>query len=406
MNILVVNRGSSTIKCFLYQFTDFSHEDIKPFWEAELEWKNAFEEAHLSVKNGKGLEHEEAIREKDPKKALKYLVSFLFQGKVAVLKALNEIDVIGHRIVHGGKYFHSSVHITEEVKEKIRLLAPLAPLHNLPELEAVEILETLLPNIPQIAVFDTAFHHTLPKAAQIYPIPYKWVEEGIRRYGFHGISFQYCAKRGAVMLNAAPDDLKMVICHLGSGASLCAIQNGKSIDTTMGFTPLDGLMMDTRSGSIDPGIILYLLENKKKSVQEISHELYEESGLLGISGNSGDMRDIIKKHLEGDLRATMALDIYIHTLNGFIAKMIASLKGIDLLIFTAGIGENTPLIRERVCETFSFLNMELDKTKNSQNSLEDREISTPDSKVKILVIHTKEAFEIASACWKEAQSSC
>lgn len=399
MKILVLNRGSSSIKCFLYHFKSAPQQLINPLWEAHLQWKNNFAEATLTIKNPQGPNYSEVIKETTAESALKYLMNFLVVGKTAVLSSLSEIDVLGHRIVHGGKYFKESVYITPEVKDKIRLLAELAPLHNLPELEGIEMMEQLLPKTPQIAVFDTAFHHTLPKAAQIYPGPYSWYEEGIQRYGFHGISFQYCSKRAAAILNCDLKSLKMVICHLGSGASLCAIKEGKSIDTTMGFTPLEGLMMDTRSGSIDPGIILYLLEKKKKTLEEISNVLYKESGLLGISGISSDMYDIIQKTLSGNPQATIALDIYLHRLNACIGSMVAALQGIDVLVFTAGIGENAPLVRERVCNTFSFLEIELDKVKNEQASSEDRELSTSNSKVKVLLIHTQEAFQIACECW-------
>lgn len=386
MKIFVLNYGSSSIKCFLY-------DALNLLWEAHLEWKNKFDEPSLTIKNSQGTRLSEKIEEMTAKEALKHIMHTLYQGKMAVLTTLNEIDIIGHRIVHGGKFFSQSVRITPDVKEKIRLLSELAPLHNESELDGIEILEELLENVPQIAVFDTAFHHTMPEAAKIYSGPYKWYEEGIQRYGFHGISFQYCSKRCAEILNAP---LKMVICHLGSGASLCAVEGGKSIDTTMGFTPLEGLMMDTRSGSIDPGIILHLL--KKKKLDELTHELYQESGLLGLSGISSDMRDIIEKSLKGNTRAQIALDVYIHRLNALIGSMMASLKGMDALVFTAGIGENAPLIRESVCETFSFLGLKLDKIKNEQVAAEDRVVSTADSKVKVLLIHTQEALEIAREC--------
>lgn len=266
MKILVLNRGSSSIKCYLYDFKNSPQQSSEPRWEAHLQWKNSFDEPTLTIKTDRGAEHAEKIKERSAGAALKHLLQFLFQGKTAVISSLDEIKVIGHRIVHGGKDFSESVYVTKEVKEKIRRLSELAPLHNLPELESIEILEKLFGNTPQVAVFDTAFHHTLPQAAAIYPTPYKWYEEGIQRYGFHGISFQYCSSRCAQMLG---QDLKMVICHLGSGASLCAIEKGKSIDTTMGFTPLDGLMMDTRCGSIDPGIILHLLEKKRKARKKL-----------------------------------------------------------------------------------------------------------------------------------------
>ncbi len=395
MKIFVLNRGSSSIKCFLYVLDDSTCTFVKPRWEALLQWKGDFDAPTLTIKNEKGEIHSESVHEKSPGKALVHLM------KVSSIK---EVDVVGHRIVHGGKYFQESVVINADVKEKIRLLSDLAPLHNLPELEGIEILEKLFGNTPQIAVFDTAFHHTLNPAATIYPGPYQWYEEGIRRFGFHGISFQYCARRSGEILGKKLEDLKMVVCHLGSGASLCAIKDGKSIDTTMGFTPLEGLMMDTRSGSIDPGIILYLLEKKKKSIEEIAKELYQESGLLGVSGISSDMRDIIEKSLQGNRRAKLAFEVYLHRLNSLIGSMIASLRGIDVLVFTAGIGENASILRERVCTHFSFLGVQLDPASNQRISAEDRDLSTPDSDVKVVLIHTQEAFEIARECWKKVSS--
>lgn len=354
MNIFVLNRGSSTIKCYLYAFENIPTSPVEPLWSDQVEWKN------------------------DQGKTAS-------QGLSSMIERIPEkIDAIGHRIVHGGKFFRESVEIDTKVKEAIRHLAELAPLHNLPELEGIEIMEKHFPKIPQIAVFDTAFHHTLPKEAAIYPGPYRWFEEGILRYGFHGISYQYCSRRCAEILKTKID--RMVICHLGSGASLCAIKEGKSIDTTMGFTPLEGLMMDTRSGSVDPGIILHLLEKKKLSPSAIYKQLYQESGLLGISGISSDMRDIMASDTP---RAKLAFDIYLHRLNAELGSMIASLKGLDVLVFTAGIGENAALLRKRVCENFAFLGMEIDPEKK------EGIISTPHSKVKVVVIHTREAFEIA-----------
>ncbi len=359
MNVLVLNRGSSSIKCCLYELTEMSNQLIDPVWKDEMEWEKG------------------SAKEK--------LESLLSKKKV---------DCIGHRIVHGGKKYKESVLIDQAVKEEIKKLADLAPLHNLEDLEGIEVLEQLFPGTPQIAVFDTAFHQTLPLSAAIYPGPYAWVEKGIQRYGFHGISFQYCTRRANQLLEQPCS--KMVICHLGSGASLCAVKDGKSIDTTMGLTPLEGLMMDTRSGSVDPGILLYLL--KTKTAEELSKELYEKSGLLGLSGVSGDMRDVLKEASRGNERAELAIDVYVHRLTSLIGSMVASLSGIDTLVFTAGIGENASLIRERVCERLSFLGIELAKTQ--QEIAEDAILSSSNSKVKVLVLHTQEAFEIARECFK------
>jgi len=310
------------------------------------------------------------------------------------LLSSQEIDCIGHRIVHSGKKYEESVPIDANVKKEIRNLADLAPLHNLAALERIEILEKLFSDKPQITVFDTAFHHTLPEAARIYPVPCEWFKMGIQRFGFRRTSFQYCSKRAAELLGKEPH--RMVICHLGSGASLCAAKNGKSVDTTMGLTPLEGLMMDKRSGSIDPGLLLYLLQKKGKTVEELSGELYEKSGLLGLSGISSNMRDVMKKASEGDNRAQLAIDVYVHRLTSMVGSMVASLEGIDVLIFTSGIGENASLISEEVCQCLLFLGIHV--SSHHQSTSVDSAISSPDSKIEVLVIHTQKAFEIAREC--------
>ncbi len=364
MKILVLNSGSSSIKCCIYDFANFPDKLVDPIWADKIEWKN--------------IEKKGAI-----KKEIKSLLSD------------KKIDCIGHRIVHGGKKYRASIVIDNEVKKEIRKFADLAPLHNLADLEGIEILEQLFPNTPQIAVFDTAFHHTMPAYAAIYSGPYKWFEEGIQRFGFHGISFQYCSRRANELLEQ--ESSRLVICHLGSGASLCAVKNGKSINTTMGFTPLEGLMMDTRCGTVDPGILLYL--SKKKTLNELSKELYEESGLLGISGISSDMRDILDKVSQGNERAKLTIDIYVHRLVSMIGSMIATLGGIDALVFTGGIGENAFPIRQQVCDSLGFLGIHL--SNHQSNSPEDLVLSSSDSKVKILLIHTQETFEIARECWQK-----
>lgn len=363
MKILVLNNGSSSIKCCIYDLAHTPEKLIHPIWEGKIEEKGSLKAQ---------------------------LKSLLLDKKV---------DCIGHRIVHGGKKYLASARIDQDVKSEIRKLSELAPLHNLADLAGIEILEELYPGIPQIAVFDTAFHHTIPIHAAIYPGPYSWFKEGIQRFGFHGISYQYCSKRAKFLLGANIE--KMVICHLGSGASLCAVKDGKSIDTTMGFTPLEGLMMDTRSGTVDPGILLHLL--KKKTPEQLSKELYEESGLLGISGISSDMRDILTKAAQGNDRAQLAIDVYIHRLTTMIGSMIASLNGLEVLVFTAGIGENSPYIREQVCSRLSFMGIHL--SKDPMNKTEDHLISTSDSKIKVLLIHTQESFEIAKDCMKLFEES-
>jgi acetate kinase len=397
MNIFVINQGSSSIKCSLYFFDQLPKSYEKPLWEAKLEWKNRFEDLFFIVEKIGGTKQELKLDFSSEEALWDDIFHALTSKESGALSSLEEIDVIGHRIVHGGGEFTKSVLVKGEVLEKIDTFSKLAPLHNLSEISTIRLLEKKLPNVLQIAVFDTAFHHTLSQVASIYPVPYEWYQKGIRRYGFHGISFQYCLKRLKSLSRKDPDSLKIMICHLGSGASLCAIKEGKSIDTTMGFTPLEGLMMDTRSGSIDPGIVLHLL--REKSPEELTKDLYERSGLLGVSGSSSDMRDIVAKSLEGDVRSTLAFNLYENRLKSLIGSMVASLEGIDLLVFTGGIGENTPLLRSNIARAFSFLGMRIDSAKNEEVSKEDRVLSTKDSKVEIVLIHTREDFEIARECF-------
>jgi acetate kinase len=258
--------------------------------------------------------------------------------------------------------------------------------------------------VPQIAVFDTGFHRTMPLSAATYPGPYNWWEQGIRRYGFHGINHQYCSQRAAQLLGKNPNSLKLVTCHLGNGCSLAAICGGRSVDTTMGFTPLEGLMMGTRAGSVDPGILTYLMRQRQFSSQQLDEVLNQKSGLLGVSGISNDMRQILTASRSGHERAKLALDIYVHRLRSGIGAMIAVLGGVDALVFTAGVGENSPEVRAAVCENFAFLDLRLDQGKNAQSPL-DEDISAPDATVRILVIHAQEDWMIARECWNLVQTA-
>jgi acetate kinase len=280
-------------------------------------------------------------------------------------------------------------------------MSVFAPLHNRAELEGIDIIEKHLGNIPQVAVFDTGFHSHLPEAAAVYPGPFEWLAQGIRRYGFHGINHQYCAERAAQLLGRELNSMKLVTCHLGNGCSLAAIRNGRSVDTTMGFTPLDGLMMGTRSGSLDPGILTYLMREEKSSGKQLDDLLNTKSGLLGISGVSGDMRQIVATMNDGNSRAKLAFEMFVHHLQSGIGGMIAALGGIDALIFTAGIGENSPEVRTATCANFAFVGLKLDRTKNIPYSA-DQDVSLPDSKVRVLVIHAQEDWAIARDCWRIA----
>jgi acetate kinase len=332
------------------------------------------------------------------------LLNSLWSGETQAISGPSAIDVVGHRVVHGGpQYFEPSI-VTAKVKSAIESISVFAPLHNRAELEGMEIVAKLLGAVPQIAVFDTGFHRTMPLSAATYPGPYDWFEQGIRRYGFHGINHQYCAQRAAQLLGKNLNSLKLVTCHLGNGCSLAAIVDGRSVDTTMGFTPLEGLMMGTRSGSVDPGILTYLVRQRHLSGQQLDEILNQKAGLLGISGISSDMRKILAASKKGHERAKLALDIYVHRLRSGIGAMIAVLGGVDALVFTAGVGENSPEVRAAVCENFAFLDLRLDQGKNAQSPV-DEDISAPDATVRILVIHAQEDWMIARECWNLVQTA-
>jgi acetate kinase len=320
-----------------------------------------------------------------------------------VIAQPTDIAMVGHRVVHGGQEYEESTLISAAVKAAIKNLCILAPAHNPANLEGIEVAERLLPTVPQVAVFDTAFHRQMPLPAAVYPGPYEWFEQGIRRYGFHGISYQYCTQRAAQLLGKDLKSLRLIVCHLGNGCSLAAIQEGRSIDTTMGFTPMEGAMMGSRSGSIDPGILLYLLREKGYSAEQVDTTLNKASGLKGVSGVSSDMRQIMQAIAEGNIRAKLAFDIYVHRLRFFLGAMLAVLGGADALVFTGGVGEHSAAVRAGVCEPFGFLGLKLDAEKNALSPA-DEDIATPDSSVRALIIHTEEDWVIAQECWKVAHT--
>ncbi|HUK25887.1 MAG TPA: acetate kinase [Terriglobales bacterium] len=397
MKILVLNSGSSSQKSALFELEGASGaEPCLPAWEGKIDWRGS--SASLEVRSAGGGKISEAVEEEDRERATERMLATLWSGKTRVLTDPSEIDAAGHRIVHGGALLQAPTRITAQVKSAIASVAEFAPLHNCAELAGIGMLERLLGGVPQIAVFDTAFHRTLPGAASYYPGPYEWYGQGIRRYGFHGINHEYCAQRAAAMLGAELSR-KLVTCHLGNGCSLAAIQDGKSVDTTMGFTPIEGLMMGTRSGSVDPGILTYLLREKKATGQELDDLLNTKSGLLGISGISGDMRQIAGAVASGNARAKLAFDMFVHRLRAGISAMAASLGGIDALVFTAGIGENSPQVRATTCSGLGFLGMKLEEKKNA-NPAGDCEISASESRVRVLVIRAQEDWAIAQSCWR------
>jgi acetate kinase len=400
MKILVLNAGSSSQKSCLYELNDvLPDRPPQPLWEAQIDWNHREGVAELKVETASGTEQEEEFPSDSRQAAISRMLETLWQGKTQVINSLNEIDIVGHRVVHGGQDYQQSTLISPDVKEAIARLSVFAPVHNPVNLEGIEALEKILPNRPQVAVFDTAFHAQLPPAAFVYPGPYEWLEDGIRRYGFHGISHQYCARRAGQILNRDLTHLRLISCHLGNGCSLAAIRGGWSVDTTMGFTPLDGLMMGSRSGAIDPGIIIHLLRRSDFTAEKLDNILNRNSGLKGISGVSGDMRQIGNAITQGNERAQLALDIYIHRLRAGIGAMLASLGGLDALIFTAGVGENSAVVRAAACQAFGFLGLKLDGEKN-QHTPVDEDIAAVDSAARVLVIHTQEDWEIARECWK------
>jgi acetate kinase len=364
MRILVLNGGSSSFKCALYKF---SGEAAQPVWKQHLEL------------SGPGLA----------------------AALEPVLRSAGKPDLAGHRIVHGGSAYRASTRLTPEVRAAIAAQRDIAPAHNQLELEAIDTVGRVFgSSLPQVAVFDTAFHATLEPAAYTYPGPHDWADrDGLRRYGFHGISYQYASRRTAEILNKTAG--RALLCHLGNGASLCAVLAGKSIDTTMGFTPLEGLMMGTRCGSIDPGIIVYLLRHRGYTAEQLDRTLNRESGLLGVSGLSADMRAVLQAAASGDERAQLALDVYLHRLAREAGAMIAVLGGLDVLVFTGGVGENSAPVREALCRQLAFLGVALDPAKNVRSE-EDRNIATASSTVPILVIHAEEEWEIARECWRIA----
>jgi acetate kinase len=368
MRILVLNGGSSSFKFWYGDIRDpVPVEAQRAQWEKRVEWKSP-------------IQSPEAVL--DP-----------------VLKSLGaHVDAVGHRVVHGGKAYRETTIITPEVRAAIAEQVEFAPSHNRLELEAIQAVDRVFgPNMRQIAVFDTAFHSTLEPEAYVYPGPYEWLSKGVRRYGFHGISHRYASRRCAQILGRDVKTLRIVTCHLGNGASLAAVRDGRSIETTMGFTPLEGLMMGTRSGTIDPGIIIYLVRHHAYAADELDRILNQECGLRGLSGLSGDMREILDAMAQGNERARLAFDVYAHRLCLGIGSMMASLGGLEALVFTAGVGENCAPLRERVTKQFEFLGLRIDAGKNGTSPV-DADIATPESKVRVLVIRAEEDWEIAREC--------
>lgn len=390
MNILVINCGSSSLK---YQVINSDTEQClaKGLCErigidgSQITYAPAGGEKELTVTPMP--DHTEAIR---------LVLEALTNEKTGVVKSLDEIGAVGHRVVHGGEKFAASTLITDEVMAAIEECNDLAPLHNPANIIGINACKKLMPDTPMVAVFDTAFHQTMPEEAYMYGLPYEYYKKyKIRRYGFHGTSHSYVSKKAAEVLGKNYEDMKIIVCHLGNGASISAVKNGKCVDTSMGLTPLEGLIMGTRSGDIDPAIMEFIAHKENKSVDEIMAVLNKKSGVLGLSDNlSSDFRDLEQGHNNGDQNATRTLKTYCYRVAKYIGSYVAAMNGVDVICFTAGVGENAALVRSMVCEYLGYLGVTIDPAANGKRG-EDIAISTPDSKTTVMVIPTNEELAIA-----------
>ena len=384
MYILVCNTGSSSLK-----FSLFEAEDERLLADGGIDWSTT--PTRLVVRCTGQPEVREELTLRHHADAIARILDALQAGPAAPLQTLGDIQAVGHRVVHGGERYTTAVQISPEVKGAIGALAELAPLHNPASLDGIHAVEQVLPEVPQVAVFDTAFHATLSEAARTYPVPQQWRRAwGVRRYGFHGLSHAYCAARAAQMLGR--QDLRLIIAHLGNGASVSAVRHGLCVDTSMGFTPLEGLMMGTRSGTIDPGILVYLLRQKGMDADQLDHALNYDSGLLGVSGVSSDMRQVLAA-VPHHADARLAIDVYVHRIRQMVGAMAATLGGVDALGFTAGVGEHAAAIRAQVCENLGYLGLALDHTAND-GCQPDADVALPASSGRILVIATREDVTI------------
>lgn len=391
MKILVINAGSSSLK---YQLIDMETEAVLA--------KGLCERIGIG---GSKLNHTPAGKDKiviekdmkDHSDAIKMVLDALTDAEHGVIASMDEISAVGHRVVHGGEFFSGSVVIDGNVKKALDQCTPLAPLHNPPNLIGIEACEKAMPNVPQVGVFDTAFHQTMPNKAYMYALPYDLYDKyKIRRYGFHGTSHKYVSLEAAKMLGKKPEEIKLVSCHLGNGSSITAVDGGKSVDTSMGFTPLAGVVMGTRSGDIDPAIVKFVADSENKSLAEVDTILNKESGVYGISGVSSDFRDLEAAAAEGNDRAQLALDMFAYSVKKYVGSYMASMGGADAIIFTAGIGENTTKMRKEIVSGLEAFGVEVDDEKNSKAIRgAQMDIATENSKVRILVIPTNEELMIA-----------
>ncbi len=391
MKILVLNCGSSSIK---YKLLDMeTNEELGAGGVEKIGMKGSFlkhvrRDGQKVILKGEILEHQIGIE---------YILGVLTSQKHGAIESLEEIHAVGHRVVHGGEKFNSSVLITDEVIQKIVDCIDIAPLHNPPNLAGIYAINELLPSVPQVGVFDTAFHQTMPEYAYMYGIPYSLYKKyGIRRYGFHGTSHRYVSKRACEFLGLDYKNSKVITAHIGNGGSVCAVKNGESVDTSMGFTPVEGLMMGTRSGDVDLGVVTFLMEKEMIGSASVSTLFNKHSGVLGVSGISSDMRDIENAVADGNERAKLALDMYEYRIKKYIGSYAAALEGFDVLVFTGGVGENQTGTRQKVCESLGFMGVKIDNELNRVSRGKEVLLSTPESTVKVVVIPTDEEYMIAS----------
>ncbi|MBQ8803605.1 MAG: acetate kinase [Tyzzerella sp.] len=388
MNVLVINCGSSSLK---FQLINSDTEAVL----AKGLCERIGIDGRLTYQPAGGDKTTEDKAMPTHTEAIQFVIDALTDAETGVVGSLEEIGAVGHRVVHGGEKFASSTVITEEVFKAIEECNDLAPLHNPANLIGIEACQKLMPGTPMVAVFDTAFHQTMPEKAYMYGLPYEYYEEyKVRRYGFHGTSHSFVSKRTAEILGKDYSELKTIVCHLGNGASICAVENGKSVDTSMGLTPLEGLVMGTRSGDIDPAILEFLAKKEGMDITALMNMLNKKSGVQGMSGLSSDFRDLAAGAAEGNKRAQIAIDVFAYRVAKYVGSYTAAMNGVDAIAFTAGIGENDGSIRAKVCEYLGYLGIEIDAEANGKRG-EEIIISTPDSKVKVLVVPTNEELAIA-----------
>jgi len=388
MKILVLNSGSSTLK---YQVIDTKTGEML----VKGNYERVGQPIAFLTHKVHGIKHKFEHPAKDHKEALEFVMSRLESERTGIFKSLDELDAIGHRIVHGGENLREPVLITEDVIEEIKKAAMLAPLHNKAAVLGIEACQAVIPGKPMVAVFDTGFHRTIPEERYIYPIPYRFYEEyQIRKYGFHGTSHEYVANRVAEILQKDINNLKIVNCHLGQGASICAIQGGKSVETSMGLTPLGGIPMGSRSGDLEPSVITFMMKKENLTPNQVEDILNRESGVYGLSTISVDFRDIEREALTGGKKSKRALDAFHYAVSAYVAKCAVAMGGIDVITFTAGVGEKSPYSRSEICKMLKIFGVEIDEQLNDVKG-EEREISTPESQVKVFIIPTNEELMIA-----------